>query len=62
MVEAAQGPSSPETHAELLNYARELILNIANDISCTNEARVKNAYLGPESIEELKYMPTEPIM
>ena len=44
----------------LLNYAREMLLDIVADIAISDDDRVKQAYLGSETIEELKVLPAEP--
>lgn len=51
-----------EDHTLLLEHAKEMLLDIVKDIASTDEARVKQSYLGEENIEELKQLePATPV-
>ena len=58
MVEALD--TTPK-NSELLSYGRELLLSIVKDIAVSDEDRVREAYAGPESIDELKAQSAEPL-
>ena len=51
MVEAYEAPESSAGRQILLDYTREILLNMVQDIESTNDERVSQDYLGEEDFE-----------